>query len=614
MSTMLRVVMVASVLLGSIAAAQPAADWGARLAGMSGGDWRRAFETGLELASLPPDEGYAVVREHWGRVTDYRSRQQILKAFFFTTPHPLRLRVHPHHFRVMNLAMNDPDRRVQQWAMEFLKQSALRDFTRDFTGYIAWNEDVRDRPTAEVMAEGARAVIAGLAGEDASARRAALAMLTQGANLFRDVPEVRRAAVDGGLLDRIETWISAEDPGNDEVAAGMALLESLGADEAYMRRVVLPVTQRGKRMDLRVGAVGALGTPGNGWAVEPLLGILTGTLEDEQEFKNLLWPASMALGRIGDTRAIPTMIGVIEADNTYATVYGVGWFGLHPLTNVEYDEVHDAAWWRKWWEENKGTLPEPVRAAEIPRLARTFTPSGEPTGDPDAAVVTQDLRIGGDENKRYFQIGPAPGAAAPGAGYKLVVVLPGGDGSAEFLGFVQNIAASALPPGYIVAQAVAPKWTEDENRIVWPTRKLPDPKMKFGAEEFVAEIVADVKSRHAIDARCVLALGWSSGGPACYAASLTEGTPITGVFVAMSVFKPATLPGLEAAKGRPYFLLHSPQDFIAMSFPEAAERQLSAAGAMVRLETYKGGHGWHGDVYGNIRRGVEWLESKLAGP
>jgi predicted esterase len=41
---------------------------------------------------------------------------------------------------------------------------------------------------------------------------------------------------------------------------------------------------------------------------------------------------------------------------------------------------------------------------------------------------------------------------------------------------------------------------------------------------------------------------------------------------------------------------------------EEANKSLAANGARVRLETYAGGHGWHGDVYGDIRRGVEWLE------
>jgi len=55
------------------------------------------------------------------------------------------------------------------------------------------------------------------------------------------------------------------------------------------------------------------------------------------------------------------------------------------------------------------------------------------------------------------------------------------------------------------------------------------------------------------------------------------------------------------------YLLHSPDDFIKMRFPELAIQQFSAAGAKTKLTSYAGGHGWHGDVLGNIRKGIEWL-------
>jgi predicted esterase len=43
-----------------------------------------------------------------------------------------------------------------------------------------------------------------------------------------------------------------------------------------------------------------------------------------------------------------------------------------------------------------------------------------------------------------------------------------------------------------------------------------------------------------------------------------------------------------------------------------AKNQLSKAGAAVTLTDYAGGHGWQGDVFGNIRSGIEWLEQPAA--
>lgn len=76
-----------------------------------------------------------------------------------------------------------------------------------------------------------------------------------------------------------------------------------------------------------------------------------------------------------------------------------------------------------------------------------------------ADIPTQDLRAGDDADKRYFLIGPKKDAKPPVDGYGVVVILPGGDGSADFNPFVRRIVKNALPDGYVAAQPVALKWT-----------------------------------------------------------------------------------------------------------------------------------------------------------
>lgn len=72
-----------------------------------------------------------------------------------------------------------------------------------------------------------------------------------------------------------------------------------------------------------------------------------------------------------DPRSIPLLIGAIDSDNSYDTVYGIGYYGLgffkvHDLTQVQYSKYHDGAWWRRWWAENKKRFPTEVQAIEIP--------------------------------------------------------------------------------------------------------------------------------------------------------------------------------------------------------------------------------------------------------
>jgi len=262
-----------------------------------------------------------------------------------------------------------------------------------------------------------------------------------------------------------------------------------------------------------------------------------------------------------------------------------------------------------------------VRVMGDAAAAREFVPSGgfpgeEPGGDGGAksaageedGIRTEDLRAGRDERKRYLLHGPRRGAKEPRDGWRIAVVMPGGSGTAEFAPFVRNILRNGLSDDYLVAQPVAFKWT-GKQEIVWPTKGSPVEGMQFTTEEFVDAVVEELAAGRKVDRTCVFTLSWSSSGPAAYAIALREKSPVTGSYVAMSVFVPDRLPPLENGKGRAFILDHSPDDRVCrFSFAEKARDELRKAGARIELSTYEGGHGWHGDVFGRIRRGFEFLE------
>jgi predicted esterase len=228
----------------------------------------------------------------------------------------------------------------------------------------------------------------------------------------------------------------------------------------------------------------------------------------------------------------------------------------------------------------------------------------------DDGIPTADLRAGKDERRRYLLHGPRKDAQEPKDGWKLAVVMPGGPGTAEFAPFVKDVLRDALTDDYVVAQPVAVKWTEGQE-IVWPRKDSPVEGMQFTTEEFVDAVVEEVAAGRKVDRTCVFTLSWSSSGPAAYAIGLREKTPVTGSFVAMSVFFPQQLPPLSNAKGRAFYLYQSPQDEKCRLFhAEKARDALKDAGAKVELRTYEGGHGWTGDTFADIRRGFEWLEKQ----
>jgi len=247
-------------------------------------------------------------------------------------------------------------------------------------------------------------------------------------------------------------------------------------------------------------------------------------------------------------------------------------------------------------------------------------PSAAAAASPEADVAgvpLEERKAGGDLRKRYLLIGPAAvTTAVPEEGYRLLIVLPGGDGSSDFHWFAQRIAKNALPSGYLVAELVSVAWTPEQARqVVWPKVADKLPRVGFPTEEFVDAVITDITRTRKVDPRFVFTLGWSSGGPPVYSTSLRPGTRVTGSFVAMSVFRPGQLPPLENARGHAYYLYHSQDDQLCpFRMAEEAARKLQTNGATVKLATYDGGHGWRGRVYDDIRAGIEWLQNAQSPP
>jgi RNA polymerase sigma factor (sigma-70 family) len=598
--------------------------WARKLAALNDANWRTAFAVGEELTALPDDEAFAILKANWAKITSVEARQQLLKAWRFALPTPVRPGDHPRLLDGLDLGMRDPSPKVQEWAINYLGGIALHEFAEDFPAYKAWYQANRDKPVADVIADAARRVTIEAAHSVKTDAVKRAERLAQQARVFNNEPAARRAAMDAGLLRTLARWASTADAGSPkediELAThALSVLGEIKPGEAELRRVVVPLIARDKPHAVRRAAMSALGGKENVWAIDLLLDALKEGMEEGGTNKRAtVWAVAGTLASFDVPRVIPTLIAVIDADNTYDTVYGVGYFGLGRLTGVQYHESHNGAWWRQWWEKNKERYPEAVRTIPIPVFPKK-EPVAEPAparaqaaDDPLADVAdfpAKDLRIGGDEKKRYFLIG-AREARPPAAGYGLLVVLPGGDGSADFQPFLRRMHKNALNDRWLVAQAVAPRWDEKQfNQVVWPTEALRYPAARFTTEAFIRDIIADVRKREKIDPRRVILLGWSSGGPPCYAMAMQKETPVTGAFIAMSVFRPKQLPGLEAAKGKAFYLLQSPQDRVTtIPHAEAAEKALQAAGARVRLRRYEGGHGWHGPVWTMIGEGIEWLD------
>ena len=367
--------------------------WARKLAALNDANWRTSFAVGEELTDLPDDEAFAILKANWAKITSVEARQQLLKAWRFALPRPVGPGDHPRLLDGLDLGMNDPSPKVQEWAINYLGGIALQDFAEDFPAYKAWYQANRDKPVADVIADAARrvAVEAAHAVKKDAVKRAG--RLLQQAQVFSSEPAARRAALDAGLLRTLARWASTADAGSPkediELAANaLQILGEIKPGEAELRRVVVPLIARDKPQMVRGPAMSALGGKENAWAIDLLLDALKESLEQGGTNKGApVWGAARTLASYDDPRVIPTLIAVIDADNTYDTVYGIGYYGLGRLTGVQYHESHNGAWWRQWWEKNKERYPEAVRTLPIPVF-----PKKEPVAEPAPAGRRRPIR------------------------------------------------------------------------------------------------------------------------------------------------------------------------------------------------------------------------------
>jgi hypothetical protein len=93
----------------------------------------------------------------------------------------------------------------------------------------------------------------------------------------------------------------------------------------------------------------------------------------------------------------------------------------------------------------------------------------------------------------YYTIGDEI-KPSPEKGFKLLVILPGGDGSVTFTPFIKRIYQNCLDEDYLVIQLIARKWSKKQF-VVWPTEKLKVKGMKTSTEEFISLAINDLKKR-----------------------------------------------------------------------------------------------------------------------
>ena len=335
-----------------------------------------AFAVGPVLTQFPPERGVAIVREAWPQLTNRDVKTGLLKAFAFSKA--LEPDKHPRLLAVLDLGMRDADSEVRSYAASYLCEYAREDLSADADRYAEWFEKYGNLTPDDVLRATAATV------PDALQKQLADAEQLMRDDELRGLWDVARELGETGHPYAIPTLIGIIDADNsyDTVYGvgyfGLGKITSVKYspfhDGAWWRRW----WERNKGMypgrvqqqpipEFPKTAHGKTYTPYPEY-LDALDGLLryfeTGVQDDNFSYSD--W--AQAVAEFEDPAAIPFLIGVIDADNTYDTVYGVGYFGLGKLTGVSYSESHDGAWWRTWWEKNKSRYPAAAQETPIPDL------------------------------------------------------------------------------------------------------------------------------------------------------------------------------------------------------------------------------------------------------
>ena len=316
----------------------------------------------VELCALDADASRDILESVFAKITPAWRRISVLR-----TVAGLEGLSHVHAAAILERGARDPDLTVQNAALDVASRIARQDLAGDRPAYEAWIEASREHPLEDVVGRGLRSLfdrIETKSGEElekelewvSRAQREA----THSARL--DMLALYRDAGAGTAADAI--WRDPKQTGRARQQAG-ELLIALGMDEAYVREHVVSVIDDPSDVPHEVyhSAIRMLAKHGQPWSTA----LLRGAFETAPR-KLDWWQIATALAELRDASSIPTMIAMIQADNEYSSKYGIGYFGLSKLTGVKYDENHDAAWWERWWKENKTRFGDSVAALEIPRL------------------------------------------------------------------------------------------------------------------------------------------------------------------------------------------------------------------------------------------------------
>ena len=321
--------------------------------------WLSAIQSADDLREMSADEAWEFVSQTWPQLSTVNAKQQFLKAIAFSNT--------AYRHRAFDLGIKDPESKVREWAKNYANELTLFYISEYPEKYEQWYAVEKHHTADEAFAASIKILSAEIrtarqGGDDKQVRTLLRPLSRRNGVIGENSNLVAESVRSSGLAEELVDLVKERSEGVASTAAFS--LAYIPVDEAFANEKIVPLLNDGPVSQF-LAASTIIGRFKSDWAVDALLEALIRHRAAEPE---ILWSMVHGLAAQDNPRAIPTMIAVIDADNTYNTVYGVGHFGLGKLTGVPYDESHDGSWWRTWWEKNQGDYLLSEQDNVIPRL------------------------------------------------------------------------------------------------------------------------------------------------------------------------------------------------------------------------------------------------------
>ncbi len=306
-----------------------------------------------DLAALDPDTALEILKANFEKVPSEQVRGLILSGLLQS----------PRILDLLDFALDDPSPQVQYAANALALNFSLRYFTFN-TEYRAWYRTQAGKSALEVARNSAREFVTRFEKADEKGRDNLLETLLAVDLQNTPIGKMERAIVsDASIQEAIAKRLTVPSDRTPDQAfyAAFQLISVLDVDDAFIHRVLLPLTGKEMPREVQSRVIYVLSRVRTRWAAEALNTMLIDHYPSQLSIFLL-----QQLAQLNDPHYIPTFISFLDASESPDMIAFVGKM-LRTVTGVDEDTGHNRVWWRKWWDANKAKFAPDVQA--MPYLA-----------------------------------------------------------------------------------------------------------------------------------------------------------------------------------------------------------------------------------------------------